>query len=101
MGLPFTNSHLVVPHPVLYSTPGLLPLVWPAHRAHAALGAPRPPKGPKLGRKYLPTYKILLPSARHLEEGRGMTISELLRLENCIIAGCAPAPLGVPSPTPK
>ena len=47
MGLPFTNSHLVVPHPVLYSAPHLLPLVWPlaprTRPAHAALGAP--PKG--------------------------------------------------------
>ena len=46
--------------------------------------------------------KILLPSARHLEEGRGTTISELLRLENCIIARCAPdPPLGAPPPTPS
>ena len=57
MGLPFTNSHLVVPHPVLYSALGLLPLVWPL--------APRTcrvrcsPKGPKLGFEYLPTYKTL------------------------------------------
>ena len=37
--------------------------------------------------------KILLPSARHLEEGRGTTILELLRLENCISRLC-PRPLG-------
>ena len=45
MGLPFTNSHLVVPHPVLYSAPGSLPLVWPlaprAHCVRAASGAPQ------------------------------------------------------------
>ena len=45
--------------------------------------------------------KILLPSARHLEEGRGTTIPELLRLENCIMAGCAPDPLEAPPPTPS
>ena len=28
--------------------------------------------------------QILLPSARHLEEGRGTTILELLRRENCM-----------------
>ena len=47
MGLPFTNSHLVVPHPVLYSALGSLPLVWPlaprTRRARAASGAP--PRG--------------------------------------------------------
>ena len=68
MGLPFTNSYLVVPHPVLYSAPGLLPLVWPlalhTRRARAASGAPPSrvrcsPKGPKLGFEYLPTYKTL------------------------------------------
>ena len=37
--------------------------------------------------------KILLPSATHLEEGRGTTILELLRLENCISRLC-PSPLG-------
>ena len=34
-----------------------------------------------LGRIFI--NKILLPSARHLEEGRGTTILELLRRENC------------------
>ena len=42
--------------------------------------------------------KILLPSARHLEEGRGRTIFELPRLENCISRSC-PSPLGSPPPT--
>ena len=37
--------------------------------------------------------EILLPSARHLEEGRGTNILELLRLENCISRLC-PRPLG-------
>ena len=42
--------------------------------------------------------RILLPSARHLEEGRGTTILELLRHENCISKLC-PRPLGShPSP---
>ena len=40
--------------------------------------------------------KILLPSARHLEEGRGTTFFELLRRENCI----SPRPLGSPPPPP-
>ena len=43
------------------------------------------------------TGKILLPSARHLEEGRGTTIFELPRLENCISRLC-PRPLGSPPP---
>ena len=34
--------------------------------------------------KYPTTKKILLPLARHLEEGRGTTILELLRQANCI-----------------
>ena len=34
--------------------------------------------------------QILLPSARHLEEGRGTTILELPRLENCISRLCVP-----------
>ena len=55
MGLPFTNSHLVVPHPV--SAPGSLPLVWPlAPRTHRVKCSP---KGPKLGFEYLPIYKTL------------------------------------------
>ena len=41
--------------------------------------------------------KILLPSARHLEEGRGTTILELLRQENCISTLC-PRPLGSSPP---
>ena len=44
--------------------------------------------------------KILLPSARHLEEGRGTTILELLRRENCISRLC-PRPLGSPPPPPQ
>ena len=44
-------------------------------------------------------WKILLPSARHLEEGRGRTIFELRRLENCISTLC-PSPLGSPPPPP-
>ena len=43
--------------------------------------------------------KILLPSARHLEEGRGTAILELLRRENCISRLC-PRPLGS-HPTPN
>ena len=43
--------------------------------------------------------KILLPSARHLEEGRGTAILELPRLENCISRLC-PSPLGAPPPPP-
>ena len=47
------------------------------------------------------TAKILLPSARHLEEGRGTTIFELLRQENCISRLCH-SPLGrLPPKTPK
>ena len=47
-------------------------------------------------------WKILLPSARHLEEGRRTTILELLRRENCI-SRLYPTPLGTPPPphTPK
>ena len=41
--------------------------------------------------------EILLPSARHLEEGRGTTFFELLRRENCISRLC-PRPLGSPPP---
>ena len=37
--------------------------------------------------------QILLPSARHLEEGRGTTILELLKRENCKSRLC-PRPLG-------
>ena len=44
-------------------------------------------------------FEILLPSARHLEEGRGTTILELLRRENCISRLC-PRPLGS-HPTPN
>ena len=44
--------------------------------------------------------KILLPPARHLEEGRGTTIFELLRLENCICSVC-PSPIGSPPHTPQ
>ena len=45
--------------------------------------------------------EILLPSAGHLKEGRGTTILELLRRENCISKLC-PRPLGShPTPTPK
>ena len=47
----------------------------------------------------VPRKKNLLPSATHLEEGRGTTISELLRLENCISRLC-PRPLGSPPPPP-
>ena len=43
--------------------------------------------------------QILLPSVRHLEEGRGTTILELLRRENCISRLC-PRPLGS-HPTPN
>ena len=44
---------------------------------------------------------ILLPSARHLEEGRGTTMFELPRLENRISRLC-PRTLGSPPPpTPK
>ena len=43
--------------------------------------------------------KILLPSARHLKEGRGTTIFELPRLENCI-SGLCPGPLGSPPHPP-
>ena len=43
--------------------------------------------------------EILLPSARHLEEGRGTTILELPRGENCISRLC-PIPLGS-HPTPN
>ena len=57
MGLPFTNSHLVVPHPVLYSAPRSLPLVWPL--APRTCRVTCSPKGPKLGFEYLPTYKTL------------------------------------------
>ena len=42
--------------------------------------------------------KTLLPSARHLEEGKGTTILELMRLENCISRLC-PRLLGS-HPTP-
>ena len=45
----------------------------------------------------LSQQKILLPSARHLEEGRGTTIFELLRRENCISRLC-PRPRGTPPP---
>ena len=55
MGPPFTNSHLVVPHPVLYSAPGSLPLVWPL--APRACRVRCSPKGRKLGFEYLLTYK--------------------------------------------
>ena len=41
--------------------------------------------------------QILLPLAMHLEEGRGTTILELPRLENCISRLC-PSPLGSPPP---
>ena len=44
--------------------------------------------------------KILLPSARHLEEGRGTTFFELLRRENCISRLC-PRTLGSPPSPPK
>ena len=44
--------------------------------------------------------KILLPSARHLEEGRGTTILELPRLENCISRLCS-RPLGCHPPPPN
>ena len=44
------------------------------------------------------TAEILLPSARHLEEGRGTTILELPRLENCRSRLC-PSLLGTPPPT--
>ena len=44
--------------------------------------------------------EILLPSARHLEEGRGTTFFELLRRENCISRLC-PRPLGSPPPPPN
>ena len=44
--------------------------------------------------------KILLPSARHLEEGRGTTFFELLRRENCTSRLC-PRPLGSPPPSPQ
>ena len=43
--------------------------------------------------------KILLPLARHLEEGRGTNIRELLRRENCISRLC-PRTLGS-HPTPN
>ena len=43
--------------------------------------------------------KNLLPSARHLEEGRETTILELLRRENRISRLC-PRPLGSPPPPP-
>ena len=43
--------------------------------------------------------EILLPSAGHLKEGRGTTILELLRRENCISKLC-PRPLGS-HPTPN
>ena len=60
---------------------------------------------PKAGQKCLRLNqhrsKILLPSARHLKEGRGTTFFELLRRENCISRLC-PRPLGSPPPpTPK
>ena len=42
--------------------------------------------------------KILLPSARHLEEGRGTTILELLRRENCISRLCPRPPGSHPTP---
>ena len=43
--------------------------------------------------------EILLPSARHLKEGRGRTIFELPKLENCMSRLC-PSPLGsTPPPT--
>ena len=62
MGLPFTNSHLVVPHPALYSAPGSLPLVWPLApcTCRAVCRVRCSPKGPKLGFEYLPTYKICI-----------------------------------------
>ena len=60
MGLPFTNSHLVVPHPVLCSAQGSLPLVWPlALHTRRALATSGAPPGPKLGFECLPTYKTL------------------------------------------
>ena len=57
--------------------------------------------GPQSGAEFLEAAKkILLPSARHLEEGRGTTILELLRRENCI-SGLCPRPLGSPPPPPQ
>ena len=58
-----------------------------------------PPTHPH--QKIFPQEKneILLPSAGHLEEGRGTTILELLRRENCISKLC-PRPLGS-HPTPN
>ena len=54
-----------------------------------------------VGQKNRPTtfsqLQNLLPSARHLEEGRGTSILELPRLENCISRLC-PRPLGSPPP---
>ena len=44
--------------------------------------------------------KILLSSARHLEEGRGTTFFELLRRGNCISRLC-PRPLGSPPLPPN
>ena len=46
------------------------------------------------GKLFLLSFnKILLPLARHLEEGRGTTIFELPRVENCTSRLC-PSPLG-------
>ena len=41
--------------------------------------------------------KIILPSARHLKEGRGTTIFGLPRLQNCLSRLC-PSPFGTPPP---
>ena len=76
--LEFCGGGLTTPHPSSFRGDGL----------RVCLALPK-----EVGNR-----KILLPLARHLEEGRGTTISELLRLENCIIARCAPDPLGAPPP---
>ena len=65
---------------------------WGRGRRSPSDGLPAP--------NYSLTYrKILLPSAKHLEEGRGTTFFELLRQENCISRLC-PRPLGSPPPPP-
>ena len=76
--LEFCGGGLTTPHPSSFRSDGL----------QVCLPLP----------KEVGDRKILLPSARHLKEGRGTTISELLRLENCKIARCAPDPLGAPPP---
>ena len=59
------------------------------------LEAPKAPE--KIVDRLEARKKILLPSAKHLEEGRGTTILEVPRLENCISRLCS-RPLGCHPP---